>query len=107
MNEIAGRGSGQRQDEQRTCEGLEETKQPPINPNEISEIMAILADGVVELAAIHSRPRRQGKERDKENREPERELHSPIRPPCNGVNLHADAVMRKGFQRGTMFKILL
>src|SRR6266542_1519653 len=95
MYYIGGRRDGQRQNQERTRERLDVTKQTPINTNEICKIMAVFANSFVKLTPIQTGPRRQRENRNEENREPQREFHPAIRLTLDGVNLHASPVMGK------------
>ena len=103
-NDVSSRGDCESEDEERTSESLNMTEQASINSDKVHEIMTILADGIVELAAIHRRPRRNRKYGDKENGEPERKLHPAVRSPLNGVDLYSDAVMRERFHVNRWFR---
>src|SRR6266540_4562023 len=52
MYDIGGRRDGQRQNQERTRERLDVTKQTPINTNEICKIMAVFANSFVKLTPI-------------------------------------------------------
>src|SRR6266850_1568371 len=58
--------------------------------------MAIFANGVMKLTAIHTGPRRQWENRNEKEREPKRKFHPSVRSPFNRMNLQANSIMRKG-----------
>ena len=55
--------------------------------------------GIMELATITRRPRREWNEWNPKHRKPEREFDTPVRTTLNRVNFNANAVMRERFQR--------